>query len=509
MRKIYALLLALLMLLLCACNPTAVDQPDQSTGTVDPSAHTDADDDGYCDDCNAFLLISLDFYAINDLHGVFDDTDSSYGVDELTTYLRKLALLDERMILLASGDMWQGSSESNLTQGRIITDWMNDLDFAAMTLGNHEFDWGEEAIEENAEAAQFPFLAINVFERDTGERVDYCQSSVLIECGGVQVGVIGAVGDCYSSISGDKVEDIFFKTGSALTDLVRAESEKLRSQGADLIVYSLHDGHNRSQSGRGTISDGDLSEYYDPALSRDGCVDLVFEGHTHAKYILRDSYGVYHLQNGGYNEAISHVEILLNYVTNSATVRHAENTLVTGMQGLSDDPIVDALLEKYEDEISIASTVVGQNGVRRDSNTLRQKVAELYLEAGLEKWGGEYDVVLGGGFISVRNPYELSAGEVTYSMLQSLFPFDNELALCSISGADLRDRFLQSTNSNYFIAYDPALLASLDPSAQYYIVTDAYSSSYAPNRLTLVELYGEEIYARDLLAEYISSGAFE
>ena len=509
MRKISSLFLALLLLLLCSCRGPAADVPEQGEGVVDPSAHTDTDDNGYCDDCGTYLLITVDFFAINDLHGSFDDSNSNDGVDELTTYLKKIALLNERTVLLSSGDMWQGSSESNLPRGRIITDWMNELDFAAMTLGNHEFDWGEEAVRENAEAAEFPFLAINVFARDTGERVEYCQPSALIECGGIQIGIIGAVGDCYSSISGEHVKDIFFKTGNELTALVQAESERLRGEGADFIVYSLHDGHDRSQSGRGSISNGDLSAYYDPSLSREGFVDLVFEGHTHAKYALKDAYGVYHLQNGGYNEAISHVEITLNYVTNSSSVRRAENTLVSGMQGLSDDPIVDALLEKYEDVLSIASRVVGYNGVRRNGDTLRQKIAELYWRTGLEKWGAEYDVVLGGGFLSVRHPYDLPAGEVTYSMLQSLFPFDNELVLCSISGADLRDRFLESTNSNYFVSCDPSLLANLDPSARYYIITDTYSSSYAPNRLTEVERYGAGTYARDLLADYISTGAFE
>ena len=159
--------------------------------------------------------------------------------------------------------------------------------------------------------------------------------------------------------------------------------------------------------------------------------------------------------------------------------------------------------------LSVASRVVGYNGVRRNGDTLRQKIAELYWRTGLEKWGAEYDVVLGGGFLSVRHPYDLPAGEVTYSMLQSLFPFDNELVLCSISGADLRDRFLESTNSNYFVSCDPSLLANLDPSARYYIITDTYSSSYAPNRLTEVERYGAGTYARDLLADYISTGAFE
>ena len=144
-------------------------------------------------------MVTFDIYAINVLHGKFADSSTQPGVDELTTYLKNARETDDNVILLSSGDMWQGSSESNLTRGRIITEWMNELDFVSMTLGNHEFDWGEETIRENAALAEFPFLALNVFSRDTGKLADYCTPSVLLECGGVQVGVIGAVGDCYSS----------------------------------------------------------------------------------------------------------------------------------------------------------------------------------------------------------------------------------------------------------------------------------------------------------------------
>ena len=182
-------------------------------------------------------------------------------------------------MLLSSGDMWQGSAESNLTKGNIVTDWMNEMDFAAMTLGNHEYDWGEEAVIANSELAKFPFLAINVYDRDTNERVDYCEASVMVEYSGVQIGIIGAIGDCYSSISADKVQDIYFKTGSELTALVKAESEKLRSEGADIVVYSIHDGYGKSIDAEGImVKDEQISSYYDISLS-DGYVDLVFEGH--------------------------------------------------------------------------------------------------------------------------------------------------------------------------------------------------------------------------------------
>lgn len=493
MKRTIACLLLMLAILLPGCNKT-----------VNCTVHLDEDHDLSCDRCKGSVLVLVDFYVINDLHGKLADSDNHPGVDELTTYLKAMQANDDHAVFLSSGDMWQGSSESNLTDGKIITDWMNALDFAAMTLGNHEFDWGEEAILTNADLAEFPLLAINIYDRETDTRVSYCQPSTIVDLGVIQIGIIGAIGDCYSSISADKVEDVYFKTGSELTDLVKTESQRLRESGVELVIYSLHDGFGGSNSGM--ISDGKLSSYYDISLS-DGYVDLVFEGHTHQKYTLQDSYGVYHLQGGGDNKGITHAELAYNLVTGQYSVTDSKLVSTTIYEDLPDDPIVAELLNKYAEEISKANEVLGYNTSKRNRDWLRQTAADLYLQAGLEKWGAEYDITLAGGFFSVRSPGYLDSGEVTYGMLQSLFPFDNELVLCSISGRDLLDRFLNTSNDNYFIARADS--RKIDPDGIYYIVVDSYTSTYAPNRLTEIVRYGADVYARDLLADYIAAGNLE
>jgi 2',3'-cyclic-nucleotide 2'-phosphodiesterase (5'-nucleotidase family) len=487
--------LILLMVLLCAC----VKQPTEC------QTHVDGDQNLLCDQCGQSVVIIVDFYNINDLHGKLADGEGHPGVDELTTFLKKARSNDDYAVLLSTGDMWQGSSESNLTYGNIIVDWMNELGFAAMALGNHEYDWGEAYIQANAELAQFPFLAINVYDRQTNSRVDYCQASVVVDFGSIQVGIIGAMGDCYSSISPEKVRDVYFKTGSELTALVKAESDRLRDQGVDMIVYTIHDGWETTASGN--ISDQELASYYDISLSN-GYVDLVFEGHTHQKYMVQDRYGVWHFQNRGDNTGgISHVELIYHTLTGEVSARTPGLLGKGSYEYLPDDPIVQQLLVKYEEKISISKEILGKNGQRRNSDWLRQKVADLYLEAGLEKWGGDYDIALGGGFISVRNPYELPAGDVTYGLLQSIFPFDNELVLCSIRGSDLLSRFLNTSNDNYYVRRSSN--APIDPGATYYIVVDTYTSTYAPNRLTEIERYDPNIFARDLLAAYIAEGKME
>ena len=505
MKKRWLAILLCLVLALSACaNQAALTKPVCTS-------HTDADNNALCDSCTINLWVSVDVYGINDLHGKIADADTHPGVDEMSTYFRNAQATQKNVILLSAGDMWQGSTESNMTKGALPTQWMNELDFAAMTLGNHEFDWGEEPIEDNEKIAQFPFLAINIYDRETNQQVSYCQSSVIIECDGVQVGIIGAMGDCYSSIAGDKVQDIYFITDDELTQLVKEESAKLRAEGVDFVIYVLHDGFEDSKGASVTqVSDRQLASYYDASLS-DGFVDLVFEGHTHQRYLLQDEQGVYHLQNGGDNKGISHAKLQINMVTGDSRV--IANLVSSGTYAkLDDDPVVQDLLKEFESQISPALREVGYNAKYRNSKELCQLVADAYLRAGTEKWGDEYDIVLGGGFMSIRDPGELPKGEVSYAMLQGMFPFDNELVLCSIKGSDLQKRFIETDNSRYYVSYSSygnSVRNNIDPNKTYYVIVDSYSSPYAPNRLTEVARYGAGVYARDLLADYIEAGGLE
>ena len=329
----------------------------------------------------------------------------------------------------------------------------------------------------------------------------------MVEGDGLQIGIIGAIGDCYSSIAVDKCDEVYFKTGKDLTNLVKAEADRLRSQGADFIVYVLHDGFGSSTSG--SMSSSRLASYYDTALSN-GYVDLVFEGHTHQGYRIVDEHGVYHLQNRGDNKGgISHVEITINAVTMATSVTVAETVSTYVYQNLEDDSIVEQLMNKYKDVISPANRVLGYNASYRSSSELLRICAQLYYEAGLKEWGDQYQIVLGGGFMSARSPYNLYTGEVTYGDLQTILPFDNQLTLCSVKGKYLRSKFLETNNDRYYIFcgdYGNSIRNNIDPNATYYLITDSYSAYYAPNNLTVIAEYDPNVFARDLLADYIESG---
>ena len=485
--------------------PAEPENPDEPGTPVDPgtpgepetpvepenptcTAHTDSNNDGACDSCYASVIVIIDIYAINDLHGKFCDSDDQPGVDELTSYFKDRENVDDNVIILSSGDMWQGSAESVLTYGQLMTEWMNIIGVVSMTLGNHEYDWGEDYIRQNLEIADFPFLAINIYDKSTGKRADYCTPSIMIEEGGLQIGIIGAIGDCYSSILADMVSGVEFKTGSAMAALVEAEADRLRALGADLIVLSMHDS-----------TDG----YYN-SLSASS-VDIVFEGHSHQAYVTTDSYGVYHIQGGGENYGISHAEIAINSVTGSLNITEANVIGNSVYSKYEDDEEVLALMDKYQDIIDIATTPLGKVSVGMSDSQLEDLVAQLYYEAGVEKWGDKYDIVLGGGFLKTRDPYDLAAGIATYGDLLSLLPFNNQLVLCKISGRNLLNKFINTSNSDYHV-YTKINTSSISSSGTYYVVVDTYTSAYSSNGLTVVEYYDDTTFARDLVAEYIKEG---
>ncbi len=452
------------------------------------------------------LTVDFSVYAVNDLHGKFMDTDEQPGVDEFTTYIKNLYADSKREeVLLSSGDMWQGTVESSSNQGKLMTEWMNEVGFVSMTLGNHEFDWGADVLTPNSELAEFPFLGINVTYN--GEPAAYCKPSVVVRRSGVTIGIIGAVGDCLSSISGEFQKGLDFATGKELTELVKEESERLREEeGCGFIVYSIHDGGSRfSSSGVNNVSDGDMG-YYDTSLS-DGYVDLVFEAHTHRQYILKDEYGVYHLQGGGENESLSCADVSYNTATGEYTV--TPRLIDDGeyaKSSLKDDLSVQRLYGKYFPDDDPYTTVLGTNASQWVSSDICGKVAQLYYDKGVETWGEDYDITLAGGYLKMRTPYNLAAGKVTYADIFSLLPFDNAIVLGSIKGSYLKSNFLSVKDNYYHYSPDGIAAAEIDNNETYYIIVDTYTAYYRANHITEVARLSEKIYARDLVAEYIESG---
>ena len=96
--------------------------------------------------------------------------------------------------------------------------------------------------------------------------------------------------------------------------------------------------------------------------------------------------------------------------------------------------------------------------------------------------------------------------------MYNLFPFDNDIALCSITGRNLRNtQFITGTNSNYYINwsdYGESIRYSINDSTTYYLVTDTYTVDYYTSLNVVSYLENGGTYARDLLDRYIRNDGF-
>lgn len=449
--------------------------------------------------------VEVDLYAFNDTHGNLKDTaGKGIGISKMTTLLNELTE-NKNSVLIHQGDMWQGSIESNYTYGNFGTEWLKQQGFVSMTVGNHEFDWGPEKIVENKEKFGLPILGINVVDKTTREKVDYLDSSVVVEKDGLKIGIIGAIGNCLSSISASNVPGIDFATGVELTNIVKAESTRLRNEeGCNFIVYSLH----------GSPST-DSDEAYDMSLSTDHYVDLVLEGHTHKRYSTLDEAGVYHIQTEGNNQSFYKIALTYDFTNSTYEVNPVvyDTNYTSQYINYATNDEVEALFKKYESYYGFAYEVYGNNETLRNNDYLKNLCSILYLNAGTEKWGKDYNILLGGGYISCRGN-GLPAGEVNYAKLSELFPFNNDIVLCSVTGANLKKTaFYTGKNSNYYVTWskDGAKLKdNIVDDEIYYLVTDTYNSDYKSNNLTVIDHleFGGK-YARDLIAEFIRNGGMD
>ena len=202
------------------------------------------------------------------------------------------------LLLLDAGDIFQGTLASDMGEGAAMVDAFNALEMTAVAVGNHEFDYGPVgppvipttpgddslgALKARVAQARFPFLAANIVDASTGRVPDWLGSgTTLREVGGVRVGLIGLTTLDSPRTNPVNVAGLRFLP---LAPTARAAAERLRTEGADVIVMVAHAGgrceeakdpNDLSRCNRS----GEVFEMLE-ALPP-GTVDAVVAGHTHS-----------------------------------------------------------------------------------------------------------------------------------------------------------------------------------------------------------------------------------
>ncbi len=229
----------------------------------------------------AYALSAEDFAALAKSYGRIG------GLDRIATILKSIrAERGNRVLFLDGGDTWQNSYTSLQTKGQDMVDCMALLKPDAMT-GHWEFTLGEARVKEIVDTLGFPFLAQNV--RDTEWNEPVFKSSVMLDRGGVRVGVIGQALP-YTAIANPRWMIPNWSFGIREDDL-RKEVANVRKDGAELVVLLSHNGFDLDRKLASRVAGIDVilaAHTHDalPEVVRVGKTLLVASG-SHGKFVSR------------------------------------------------------------------------------------------------------------------------------------------------------------------------------------------------------------------------------
>jgi 5'-nucleotidase len=416
--------------------------------------------------------VTLTIMGTNDLHGWLDRLPVLAG---FLANLRAARAADGGGVLLVdAGDMFQGTLESNVTEGADVVRAYNYLGYAAAAVGNHEFDFGPEgpaataattsddprgALKARAREARFPFVVSNLIDTSTGARIAWpnMPASTMVEVAGIKVGIIGAITEAtpYTTLVANLVGLEIARPAPAIAEQARL----LRAQGAQVIVAAIHIGSTcKDLEHSNDASSCDKGEELFRVLGElpKGTVDAIVAGHIHAG-IAHQLDGIPVIESFSSGRAFGRIDLQVSPEGQVTTIRiDPPHRLCSAPDKNGNPPPIAACAPgDYEGKPvvpdpelqHIVDAAMARGGELRKEKlgvTLTHPITRAFTTESPEgDWfsdlmllahpEAQVSLTNGGGLAA-----ELPAGELTYGQLFDAIPFDNRFAIIDITGADLR-----------------------------------------------------------------------
>ena len=413
----------------------------------------------------------------NDVHGRIveekgrDKTTSVVGDAKLATVIEnERAKKDQTTVVLDAGDAFQGLPISNSTKGEARAEILNKMNYDAMAVGNHEFDFGLDEAKKYKQILKFPLLSSNTYVN--GARL--FEASTIVDkdktVKGDEVVVIGVTTPETATKTHPKnVQGVTFKDPiPEVLNVVKEIQAKAKATGDDYKTYVVlaHLGVDTTTPNewRGSTLADELSK--SPLLK--GKRVVVIDGHSHT--VESKTYGdnVTYNQTGSYLNNIGKVTLKPNSLLGTPSlIKASETTNVTPNAEVK--ALVDKIKAKYDAEnavVVVKNSPVELSGTRenvrvRETN-LGNVVADSLYEYGQTGFKNKADIAVtnGGGLReTIAKDKPITKGSVI-----AVLPFGNTISQISVTGKDVLAMFEKSLGS--ILQVDKAGKTVLDENGQ-------------------------------------------
>lgn len=191
-------------------------------------------------------------------------------------FLRRVAMIKEEraknpdLLLIDSGDFSQGSPFYTMFKGDVEIGLMNLMGYDAVTIGNHEFDFGLENMARIFKMAKFPIVCANY--DFTGTCVEgLVKPYVIIKRNGLKIGLFGLSPQLEGLVDLSKCKGVTYLDPVEVGNRVAAELK--HDKKCDVVICVSH---------LGWLRPDEMGDQKLLASSKD--IDLVLGGHSHSYF---------------------------------------------------------------------------------------------------------------------------------------------------------------------------------------------------------------------------------
>jgi len=404
--------------------------------------------------------------STTDMHGrvfpidYYTNKYDNVGIAKVATLVKEARKRDADLMLVDSGDTIQGTpleyfhNKRNNTPPDPMMLAMNALHYDAMTVGNHEYNFGWQVLDKARSEAQFPWLSANTYDTEVkGDGPNHYQPYIINEVQGVRIGVLGlttpGIPNWENRSNYKGVE--FRETVSEAKKWVPILREKEK---ADVIVIAMHMGIEEDlRTGQPSPSNVP-NENAAIAIARQvPGVDVILMGHTHSEVGALFVNGVLLTQANRWASHVARVDLYLEkndsgrwqvIMKSSRTIPVTEKTEI--------DPEIAKLGEPYDKETQAwLGRAIGESSEDLTAQQCRfhdSAIIDLIQQVQLE--AGNADVSMAACF---NERAHIPKDQVTVRDIAGLYEYENTLVTVELTGQQLRDALEHS--ARYFKEYQP------------------------------------------------------
>ena len=390
----------------------------------------------------------------SDLHGniwgfSYEDSKetANNGMARVYTYVEEVRKENPNTILIDAGDDIQGTIMTDDIYNKIpdeehpVITAMNYMGYDAMTLGNHEFNWGTGTAASILSQADFPVLAANV--RNSDGSLATGLGWIIIPVSGVNIAVIGTITPDVPIWDGGKegIDSLqFLPANVAVKEAIAEIGDK-----ADVIVVSAHMGMYAE------FDEDNGSDSAQKILDDNPEVDVLQAAHNHVVVCEKQGETVIGgCRNGGRD--VARFDLYLDDENNivDSTVEIIDMTGVEPSSEIRDIPLVKEAHEKTISYVTGGGGEDGEGGVALGSTTARfQPENEIRgIPEGRVRDTAVMDLInriqldASGADVSAaalfKDTSDLPEGDINYGNIFDIYKFDNTLYRVTVTGAELK-----------------------------------------------------------------------